>query len=156
MFAFGSLDRWLHGLFGTGLLISGSVAGLTVAYVIRFLAMPFRTLETGTKRITPSLDAAGRSLGRSAWRNFLDVHLPLLRPSLAAAAILVFVDAMKELPMTLLLRPFDFNTLATKVYDSASLSQFEDAALPAVIIVLAGLAPVALLSRQFRHAAFRD
>jgi iron(III) transport system permease protein len=138
------------------LLLSGSAAGLIAAYVIRFLAMPFRTIETGAKRITPNLDAAGRSLGRNAWQNFKAVHLPLLRPSLAAAGILVFVDAMKELPMTLLMRPFDFNTLSTQVFDYASLSQFEDAALPSVVIVLAGLLPVALLSRQFKQAAFRD
>ncbi len=154
--AFSAFDHGLHGILGTGLLLSGSVAGLVIAYVIRFLAMPFRTIESGTKRITPSLDAAGRSLGRNGWQNFKAVHLPLLRPSFAAAGILVFVDAMKELPMTLLMRPFDFNTLATQVFDSASLSQFEDAALPSVIIVLAGLLPVALLSRQFKQAAFRD
>jgi iron(III) transport system permease protein len=156
MVAFGGFDHWLHGLFGTGLLVSGSITGLTVAYVVRFLALPFRSIETGAKRITPSLDAAGRSLGRTGWQNFRHVHFPLLRPSIVAAALLVFVDAMKELPMTLLMRPFDFNTLATKVFDSASLSQFEDASLPAVIIVLAGLVPVVLLSRQFRQAAFRD
>ncbi len=151
---FGAFDRWFNHFtsdaFGVkpGLILSGSLAGLAIALIIRFLTMSFRTLENGARRITPSLDAAARTLGKTAFGAFLAVHLPLLRPAFFATAIMVFVDTMKELPATLLMRPFDFETLATRLFEYASLSSIEEAAAPAIIIVLAGLIPVFLLSRQ--------
>ncbi len=150
---FGQLDQILNRtsdmVFGVkpGLLFSGTMFAIIFAYLVRFLTLSFRTLETGMARLTPNLDAAARTMGRGAWRRFIDIHLPILRPSIATALILVFVDAMKELPATLLLRPFDFETLATHLFALASLGQLEDAALPALAIVAAGLIPVFLLSR---------
>jgi iron(III) transport system permease protein len=159
---FGAADRWLNEVtfstFGMkpGLILSGSMLGLSLALIIRFLTISFRTLENGARRVTPSLDAAARTLGKTAFGAFLNVHLPLLRPALVTSSIMVFVDAMKELPATLLMRPFDFDTLATRLFEHASLSSFEEAAAPAMIIVLTGLIPVYLLSRQIVGPDRRD
>lgn len=136
--------------FGTGLLISGSGAALVLAYVIRFLAISAGGLEAGYAKIPASLDMAARSLGESTRGTMLRVHLPLLKPSLGAAAILVFVDCMKELPATLLLRPFGFETLATHIYAEAARGTYEDGAVAALMIVLVGLGPVVLLARMSR------
>ena len=136
--------------FGTGLLISGSGAALVLAYVIRFLAISAGGVEAGYAKIPASLDMAARSLGESTRGTMLRVHLPLLKPSLGAAAILVFVDCMKELPATLLLRPFGFETLATHIYAEAARGTYEDGAVAALMIVLVGLGPVALLARMSR------
>jgi iron(III) transport system permease protein len=143
------VNRITESLFAArpGLIFSGTVFALVFAYLVRFLTLSFRTLENGMALLTANLDAAARTMGRSAWRRFVDIHLPILRPSIATALILVFVDAMKELPATLLLRPFDFETLATHLFSLASLGQLEDAALPALAIVAVGLVPVFLLSR---------
>ena len=129
----------------TGLLLSGSLFAITLAYVIRFLAVALAPIEAGLERISPSLDAAARTLGESALSTLWRVHLPLLVAPLGAAALLVFVDCMKELPATLLLRPFNFETLATHVYALASIEQLEQASLGALTIVLVGLVPVLLL-----------
>ena len=144
-----ALDSFMRDRFNvsTGLLLSGSIAAIIFAYVARFLAVSFGAIESGLQKVTPNVAAAARTLGRSPWAAFLDVHLPLLRPSLVSAALLVFVDCMKELPATLILRPFDFETLATTVFMLASLDQLEESALPALTIVAAGLLPVILLSR---------
>ena len=131
----------------TGLLISGSLLILVIACSIRFLAVALGTVESGLHRISPNLDAAARTLGESALSTLRRVHLPLLMPALGAAGLLVFVDCMKELPATLLLRPFNYETLATHVYAYASLEQFERAALGALAIVVAGLIPVLLLHK---------
>jgi iron(III) transport system permease protein len=136
--------------FGTGLLISGSGAALVLAYVIRFLAISAGGVEAGYAKIPASLDMAARSLGQSTRGTMLRVHLPLLKPSLGAAAILVFVDCMKELPATLLLRPFGFETLATHIYAEAARGTYEDGAVAALMIVLVGLGPVVLLARMSR------
>jgi iron(III) transport system permease protein len=104
-------------------------------------------------KISPHLDQVARTLGRGPFAVFREIHLPLLRPALITATLLVFVDALKELPATLLLRPFDFDTLATHVFTSASLGQLEEAALPALSIALAGLIPVFILSRNLRDPA---
>ena len=143
------LDRLLRASFGisTGLLLTGSIFALVLAYTIRFLAVSLGTIEAGLERVSPNLDAASRTLGRSVLQTLGAVHLPLLVAPLGAAALLVFVDAMKELPATLLLRPFDFDTLAVKVYSYAALERFEEAALGALTIVAAGLLPVLLLHR---------
>ncbi len=133
---------------GTGLLISGSGAALVLAYVIRFLAISAGGVEAGYDKIPASLDMAARSFGESTRGTMLRVHLPLLKPSLGAAAILVFVDCMKELPATLLLRPFGFETLATHIYAEAARGTYEDGAVAALMIVLVGLGPVVLLARM--------
>ena len=143
------VDAFARSSFGvsTGLLLTGSLFALTLAYVIRFLAVALGALEGGLARISPNLDAAARALGETPLSALMRVHLPLLTPSLAAGLLLVFVDAMKELPATLLMRPFNFETLATHVYSLAALEQFELAAPGALMIVIAGLVPVLALHR---------
>ncbi|MGE0025131.1 MAG: ABC transporter permease [Hyphomicrobium sp.] len=142
-----SVDALARELFGvsTGLILSGSVAAVVYAYVIRFLAVARGGIEAELERISPNLDAAARALGASAASALWRVHLPLLVPALGAAGLLVFVDALKELPATLLLRPFDFETLATHVYALAAVEQVESGALGALTIVLAGLVPLIVL-----------
>ncbi|MCB1521028.1 MAG: iron ABC transporter permease [Hyphomicrobiaceae bacterium] len=144
-----AVDSFMRRTFGisTGLLISGSIAGLVLAYAIRFMAVALGSVEAGLERISPNLDAASRALGETAMSTLRRVHLPLLLPALGAAGLLVFVDTMKELPATLLLRPFNFETLATHVYSFAALEQFEEASLGALAIVVAGLIPVLLLHK---------
>jgi iron(III) transport system permease protein len=144
-----AIDAAMRATFGlsTGLLVTGSLAGLTLAYTIRFLAVALGGIDAGLERISPNLDAAARALGRTALGALVEVHVPLLLPALGAAGLLVFVDAMKELPATLLLRPFNFETLATHVYSFAAIEQFEDACLGALAIVLTGLVPVLALHR---------
>lgn len=144
--AIDSMARLLSG-WSTGLLLSGSIVALVIAYSIRFLAVGLGTIEAGLERISPNLDAAARALGETSLSALMRVHLPLLLPALGSAGLLVFVDAMKELPATLLLRPFNFDTLATHVYGLASLEQFEEAATGALTIVLVGLIPVLLLHK---------
>lgn len=141
---------WL-GLPGLPLMGLGMV--LVVACVIRFLAMPVGGIESGLARIPPALEQAARLLGENATGTLRRVHLPLLQPAIGASALLVFVDAMKELPATLLLRPANFDTLATWLYAEAARGTYEEGALAALAIVAAGLLPVVLLARtQFRQA----
>jgi iron(III) transport system permease protein len=139
-----------------GLLLLGSGAALVYAYVARFLALAIGGIESGLTRISMSLDDAARTLGRGPVARLWSLHLPLARPAIAAAAMLVFVDCMKELPATLLLRPLGFETLATHLYGEAARGTYEDAALVALLIVAVGLAPVALLARLGRGDAFAD
>jgi iron(III) transport system permease protein len=141
------IDSLARSLFGlpTGLLLSGSAFALVLAYTIRFLAASFGAVEAGLSKISRNTDAAARTLGATISETLWRVHLPLLRPALGAAALLVFVDSMKELPATLLLRPFNFDTLATHVFTLASLYRYEEAGLSALTIVVASLAPVFLL-----------
>nr|WP_321458078.1 iron ABC transporter permease [uncultured Cohaesibacter sp.] len=131
----------------TGLILISSGAAMLYAYCVRFMAMSFGAGETGLQRISPNLESAARTLGRSPWRTLVEVDLPLIRPSLISGALLVFVDVMKELPATILLRPFNFDTLATLVYGQASLEAFEKGALAALSIVAVGIIPIILLSR---------
>lgn len=149
-----SLDAFFRQWVGisTGLLISGSGAALVLAYTIRFLAMSINGIEAGYAKISESVDHAARSLGENSFGTLRRVHLPMLRPALGAAAILVFVDCMKELPATLLLRPFGVETLATHIYAEAVKGTYEDGAVAALLIVLAGLVPVILLARVSRVA----
>lgn len=143
------IDAVMRAAFGvsTGLVLSGTLFALVLAMTIRFLAVSLGTVEAGLGRISPNLDAAARALGETALSTLFRVHLPLILPALGAASLLVFVDAMKELPATLLLRPFNFETLATHVYGFAALEQFEQAALGALTIVATGLVPVLLLHK---------
>ena len=147
-----SVDSFMRNSFGvsTGLMLSGTIAAVIFAYAIRFLAISFGSLESGLEKVTPNLSFAARTLGRTPLRTVIDVHFPILRPALVSAALLVFVDCMKELPATLILRPFDFDTLATLVFTLASLDQLEESAAPALTIVAAGLIPIILLTRNLR------
>ncbi len=113
-----------------------------LAYTIRFLAASLGAVEAGLSKISRNIDAAARTLGASMSETLFRVHLPLLRPALGAAALLVFVDSMKELPATLLLRPFNFDTLSTHVFTLVSLYRYEEAGLSALTIVAVSLAPV--------------
>ncbi|WP_323122237.1 ABC transporter permease [Burkholderia alba] len=141
-------DRALAGLLGRDtLVLMGSLAALVIAYTIRFLAISAGSIEAGLARIPASLEQASRTLGETAGMTLWRVHLPLLRPALAASALLVFVDAMKELPATLLLRPLNVDTLATWLYAEAARGTYEEGAVAALAIVLAGLVPVILLAR---------
>ncbi len=145
--------REATGMDPTGLVLLGTPAALALAYVIRFLTIPVGTLEAGLDRIPPSLDQAARLLGENVHGMLRRVHLPLLRPALAASALLVFVDAMKELPATLLLRPLNFDTLATWLYAEAARGTYEEGAIAALGIVAAGLLPVILLARLMDRPA---
>ncbi|MEX0803286.1 MAG: iron ABC transporter permease [Candidatus Binatia bacterium] len=132
--------------FSTGLLFSGTVIAITVGYVVRFLALSVGTLEASLAKITPSMDAAARTLGVGPAATLRRVHLPIMRASILTAGVLVFVDCMKELPMTLIMRPFNFETLATHVYQLASRELLEQSALGSLTIVVAGILPVLLVS----------
>jgi iron(III) transport system permease protein len=147
-----ALDAGLRATLGlsTGLLIVGSGGAVVYAYVVRFLAVATGTMEAGFHKISPHLEMAARTLGRSRIGALAAVELPLLRPAVATAALLVFVDAMKELPATLLLRPLDFETLSTHVYGFAARGSFEQGAAAALAIVLAGFLPVLWLARTSR------
>jgi iron(III) transport system permease protein len=147
------LDNLLDGLarryvgISLGLLFSGTVFALLFAYVVRFLAVAYGSVESSLGKVTPTMDMAARSLGLGPGRTLLRVHLPLIRGGLLTAFLVVFVDTMKELPATLILRPFNFETLATHVYQYASDELLEQCALAALMIVAVGLLPVILVSR---------
>ena len=147
------IDRALFALSEGAPLLMGSLTLLVLACTIRFLAIATGGLEAGLARIPPSLDQAARGLGAGPGASLWRVHLPLLRPALAAAAMLVFVDAMKELPATLMLRPLNVDTLATWLYAEAARGTYEEGAVAALLIVLAGLPAVVLLARSGFDAA---
>jgi iron(III) transport system permease protein len=147
-----AVDAWSRATFGvsTGLILTGSVAALVFAYLVRFMAVSLGTIDAGFAKIKPSLDDAASVLGSSVWQRLRRVHIPLLWPSLGTALILVFVDVMKELPATLVLRPLDFDTLAVRVYNLVRDERIAEAGLPALVLVAVGLVPVYLLSRRLR------
>jgi len=147
------LDRRIDGLLGTGLLLTGSVIGLVLAYVVRFQALAFFAVESRMARLDPALDDAAQSLGADRNRVLSDVHLPLLWPGIVTAALLVFVEVMKELPATALLRPLGSDTLAVAVWEATKDSRFDTAALPALLIVAVSLFPVVALIRLSRAGA---
>ncbi len=142
------VDSLMRSLFGisTGLLLSGTVFALIFAYTVRFLAMAYGSINASMSKISPHMDDAARSLGKRPGAILRTVHLPLMRGGLLTAALVVFVDCMKELPATLVLRPFNFDTLATQVYQYASDELIGQSAIYALLIVLVGLLPVVLLS----------
>lgn len=156
MVPFGAFDNRIDALardwFGisTGLILSGTLVAVTFGYVVRFLALSFGSAESSLGRITGSMDGAARTLGQTPFGALRKLHLPMIRASLIAGALLVFVDGMKELPMTIVLRPFNFETLATFVYQYASDELLEEAALAALAIVGVGIIPVILLSIGMR------
>ncbi|TCT38866.1 ABC transporter permease [Martelella mediterranea] len=145
-----AVDGALRNTFNisTGLILSGSGFAIVYACTVRFLAMAEGNIDSGFQKLSPSLDMAARTLGRTPGQALFSVLLPNMRPALLTAALLVFIETLKELSATILLRPFNFNTLATLVYEDASRSQVESASVPAMIIILAGLIPVLLVSRS--------
>jgi len=152
-----TLDAWMRASFGisTGLLLTGSYVGLIFAYTVRFLAISLNTLEASLQRIPPSLDDAARGLGSGPGRTLFSVHFPLLRGGLLSAAIFIFADVMKELPATLIVRPFNMDTLAIRTYRLASDGRLDEAATSALMIVALGIIPVILLSRAMDRPAAR-
>jgi iron(III) transport system permease protein len=153
-----TVDGFLRRTFGisSGLLLTGSMIGLVFAYVVRFLAVSCQSVEASMLKITPSMDMAGRSLGVSPMGVLRRIHLPLIRGGLWSAAILVFVDVMKEMPATLLLRPFGHDTLAVRIWQLTSESFWQAAALPALTIVAGGVLPVLVLVRRMPPGAARE
>ncbi len=135
----------------SGLLLSGTVVALIIAYLVRFLAVALNAVDSGLGGIAQNMDQAARSMGLSPFSVLRKVHLPIIRSSVLTGVLIVFVDVMKELPATLVLRPFNFNTLAVRAYELASDERLADAALPSVMIVLVGLVPVILLSRKIKQ-----
>lgn len=150
--ALGLADRLLPAITGIDWRIGGTLVAILFAYVARFLAVGSGPVEAGMSRIGHSLDDAARSLGANSRRRLLRVHLPLLAPSLLTAAALVLVDVMKEMPITLMTRPFGWDTLAVRIFELTSEGQWEAAALPSLALVATGLLPLILLDRQTRAA----
>ncbi len=145
-----ALDAWMRETFdiSTGLLITGSIWLLIAAYLVRFLAAALGAYEGGQAMVHQNMDAAARSLGQTPLGTLRRVHLPILAPSLLTALLIVFVDVMKELPATLIMRPFNFDTLAVQAYRLASDERLDGAAVPSLVIVAMGLLPVILICRQ--------
>ena len=144
-----TINNIWYGVFGEylGLIFSGTFVALLFAYTVRFLSVALHNTQTGLERIKPNVDDAVLTLGRPRIALVRYIHLPLIKKSIFAAAILVFVDVLKELPATLILRPFNFNTLAVKAFEFASDERLIDAALPSITIVIIGIIPVILLTR---------
>lgn len=147
-----SLRAWF-GPDAPAVMLQGTLLTVLVAYFARFLAVGFHPIESGLHRITPSIDEAAIGLGVGGLKMLKRVHIPLLRTSLATAAALVFVDVMKEMPITLIARPFGWDTLAVRVFEMTAEGEWERAALPALAIVLVGLIPAALLTRRGEYVA---
>ncbi|WP_166423180.1 iron ABC transporter permease [Paraglaciecola sp. 20A4] len=149
-----ALNAFTEYVFDTsvGLIFSGTLVALLLAYSVRFLAVALHNVEAGLQRIKPSMDDAARSMGLSSFGVLRKIHIPLLRASVLSAILLVFVDVLKELPATLILRPFNFNTLAVRTFELASEERLQDAAVPAITIVLVGLLPVFLLTRALESS----
>lgn len=147
-------DNFLDGVLrenlgvSSGLLLSGTGFAIVYAATVRFLTMAEGTIDAGFQKLSPHLDMAARTLGRNGLQTLSQVLLPNMRPAVLTAALLVFIETLKELSATILLRPFNFNTLATLVYEDASRSKVQDASVAAIIIILAGLIPVILVSRS--------
>lgn len=148
------LDHWLAAQWqlatgdNPGLILTGGIAALIYAYLVRVLAVALQSVHTSLANVTPNMDAAARSLGLGQMATLRRVHLPMLRGSVLTAGLLVFVDVMKELPATLVMRPFNFDTLATQTYTLAADERLAEAAVPALAIVCVGLLPLVVLSRQ--------
>jgi len=143
-----AIDGFMRSMFGisTGLLLSGTMTALVFAYLVRFMAVAFGAVESSLVKIKPSLDDASRSLGYGVTKTLIKVHVPMMWGGLLTGAMLTFVDVMKELPATMVIRPFNFDTLAIRVYNLAADERLSEAAGPALAIVLVGIIPVIILS----------
>jgi iron(III) transport system permease protein len=148
------MNAWLEDWLGIapGLLLTGTLVALVYAYLVRFLAVSINAVDGSLARITPSMDGAARTLGQSPLGTLRRVHMPLTRGSLLAAGILVFVDVMKELPATIILRPFNFDTLAVRAYELASDERLSQASTASLVIVAVGIIPVVMLSRALARS----
>lgn len=149
-----AVDGWMRRVFGisTGLLLTGSIAGIVYACVVRFLAAGMQSIEASLTRITPGIDGASRTLGAGSLETLNRIHRPLLQGGLASAALIVFVDTMKELPATLMLRPFNFDTLAVQAYNLARDERLAEASTAALTIVAVGVVPIVVLTRAALRA----
>ena len=149
-----AIDAWMRAHFdiSTGLLLTGSITALVYAYLVRFLTVALQTVEAGLTKITPSMDEAARSLGVGPIGTLIKVHGPLMRGSLLTAALLVFVDVMKELPATFVMRPFNFDTLAVQAYNLAADERLAEASTSALAIVAVSLLPLIVLSRRIARS----
>ena len=149
-----NINDTMDSLYGwtIGLVFSGTLFALLFAYTVRFLAVSLQTVEAGLGKIRRSMDHAASSLGCSPGSTLARVHVPLMRGSVLTALLLVFVDVMKELPATLVLRPFDFNTLAVRAFELASDERLADSSTSALMIVFIGLLPVIFLSRTIARS----
>ncbi len=148
------IDAWLRTNFdfSVGLILSGTLFALMFAYMVRFLAVSLKTVDAGLGKIQPSMDEVGRTFGMKTFTLVRNIHMPIMRGSLLTAVLLVFVDVLKELPATLILRPFNFNTLAVRTYELANEERLADAACSALAIVLVGIIPVIYLSRSISRS----
>ncbi len=152
MVPFGWVDQQLSQWLGTGLILSGSAIALVYAYNIRFLAVAFNSVESSLSKVKPHLDEASSSLGQGLWGTLWRVHTPLVRGGVLAGMVFLFVDTLKELPATIIMRPFNFDTLAVRVFQYASDERLYEASAPALAILLLGLMPVALISWQISQS----
>jgi iron(III) transport system permease protein len=151
------LDGWMQAAFGirTGLLLTGSALCIVYAMSVRFLAMAEGAVEAGFHKVPAHIDMAARTLGRNARETLTQILIPILKPAFLTAFLLVFIDGVKELSATILLRPFNYNSLSTYVYERASRAAVEDASVAALLIMLAGILPVIILSRSINAGVAR-
>ena len=149
-----ALSAWLEASFGieTGLILTGSIAALVFAYLVRFMAVALQTVQASFAKITPNMEHASRTLGLGPLSTGLRVHLPILSGGMLTAGLIVFVDVMKELPATLIMRPFNFDTLAIQAYNLAKDERLTQAATPSLVIVACGLIPVLIISRAIMQS----
>jgi len=149
-----AVDAWLRAQLGvsTGLVLTGTIAALVFAYLVRFLAVALNTVEASLAKVRPTMEDAARTLGHGPTSTLLRVHAPLVSGSMLTAGLLVFVDVLKELPATLVLRPFDYDTLAVQAYNLASDERLTEAATPALTIVAVGILPVIILSKTIARS----
>jgi iron(III) transport system permease protein len=149
-----AIDGFMRETFGlsTGLLFTGTIFALVYAYLVRFLAVSLNTVEASLTKVRPSMDDAARSLGHGPAATLVRVHVPLMWAGLSTACLLVFVDVMKELPATLVMRPFNFDTLAVRAFNLASDERLSEAATASLVIVAVGILPLILLSRTIARA----
>lgn len=149
-----TLDAWARDTFGfsTGLILSGTIIAVVFAYLVRFLSVSYNAVEAGLGKITDNMDSASRTLGHGPSATLRKIHLPLIRASLFSAGILVFVDVMKELPATMIMRPFNFTTLAVRTFELASDEQLAEASSAALAIVIVGIIPVIMISRTIANS----
>jgi iron(III) transport system permease protein len=149
-----TLDAWMRASFGisTGLLLTGGVFALVLAYVVRFFSIGLQTVDASLEKVRPSMEDAARSLGSGPVESLVRIHVPIMARGLATAALLIFVEVMKELPATLVMRPFNFDTLATQVYTLAHDERLAEASTAALAIVAVGVIPLIAISRNIARA----
>jgi iron(III) transport system permease protein len=148
------LDRWLRESLpagAIGIVLSGTVYALIFAYMVRFLAVGYHPIDAGFQKIGIHVNEASRLLGKNSWKTLWKIDLPLIRAGFLSGILLVFVDVLKELPLTLILRPFNYQTLATKAFDMATNEMIAESANGSLIIILTGIIPIVFLNRMIRR-----